>query len=178
VAAGLGAVLGDGLIALCAAMGVGAISSAVKEYRHLIQAVGGLTLIAFGAQLYLTRPRFETHEPADLANESLSEFFRDIPHTFALTITNPATVLGLFAIFGGVSSFVEVESTIDALTMVAAIMGGSLAWWLVLSELVGRIRHKIAPEQLQLINRGAGILLFGFGGLLAGELLLKFGRVL
>ena len=38
------------------------------------------------------------------------------PYTIAVLCT-------LIAIFGGVSSFVEVESYIDALTMVAAIMG-------------------------------------------------------
>jgi len=60
VAAGLGAVLGDGLIAFCAAMGVGAISGAVQDYRTAIQVVGGLALLAFGAKLYATRLRIET----------------------------------------------------------------------------------------------------------------------
>src|ERR1700686_2006895 len=42
-------------------------------------------------------------------SETLRDFVWDIPQTFFLTITNPGAVLGLFAIFGGVSSFVEVE---------------------------------------------------------------------
>ncbi len=126
VAAGLGAVLGDGLIALFAALGVGAISGAVKDYRTAIQIVGGLALAGFGLKLFLAGPRVEMLHPKYADNATLKDFAWDIPQTFFLTITNPGAVLGLFAIFGGVSTFVEVKSHVDALTMVAAIMGGSL----------------------------------------------------
>lgn len=171
VAAGTGAVLGDGLIALCAAMGVGAISGAIKDYRNAIQLVGGIALIGFGARLYLAQPRIITGGE-DEQPHSYSEFLRDTPKTFFLTITNPGAVLGLFAIFGGVSSFVEVDSTVDALTMVAAIVAGSLTWWVLLSSLIGRIRHRFAIARLQQINSIAGILLIGFGTVLVGELVL------
>src|SRR5690606_35206594 len=60
VAAGTGAVLGDGLIALCAAMGVGAISGAIEDYRNAIQFIGGLALVGFGVKLYFTLPRVIT----------------------------------------------------------------------------------------------------------------------
>ena len=173
IAAGLGAVLGDGLIALFASLGVGAISGAVQYHRTLIQVVGGLALGAFGLKLYLTRPPLEGVSPIDDSATSLKDFAWDIPQTFFLTITNPGAVLGLFAIFGGVSTFVEVKSNIDALTMVAAIMGGSLAWWVALSNLIGRVRHRLNFERLKQINQIAGILLIGFGGILIGEMVMK-----
>ncbi|MGD9785911.1 MAG: LysE family translocator [Hyphomicrobiaceae bacterium] len=173
VAAGLGAVLGDGLIALFAALGVGAISSTVSDYRTAIQIVGGLALALFGLKLYLTKPRLDMLHPSHAENASLKDFAWDIPQTFFLTITNPGAVLGLFAIFGGVSTFVEVKSYVDALTMVAAIMGGSLAWWIGLSHLIGRIRHKLTGERLGLVNRIAGFLLIVFGGVLVAEMIFK-----
>jgi threonine/homoserine/homoserine lactone efflux protein len=101
-----------------------------------------------------------------------------VPKTFFLTVTNPGAVFGLIAIFGGVSSFVEVRSTIDALTMVAAIMGGSLAWWVCLSLLIGSIRHKVELKRVKQINMVAGALLIGFGALLVGEIALKAGQFL
>jgi threonine/homoserine/homoserine lactone efflux protein len=58
IAAGLGAMLGDGLIALCAALGVGAISGAVAYHRVTIQVLGGLVLVVFGLKLYFATPRF------------------------------------------------------------------------------------------------------------------------
>ena len=41
MAAGLGIMLGDGLIALGAALGVNAISGAIRQYRTAIQIIGG-----------------------------------------------------------------------------------------------------------------------------------------
>ncbi len=176
IAAGLGAVLGDGLIALSAALGVGAISGAIEYHRSSIQVVGGLALLAFGAKLYLAPPRLEALNPDIEQRATLRDYAWDIPQTFFLTITNPGAVLGLFAIFGGVSTFVEVHSYIDALTMVASIMGGSLMWWIGLANLIGRVRHRLDPGLLAQMNRVAGILLMGFGVLLVGEIVFSFLR--
>jgi threonine/homoserine/homoserine lactone efflux protein len=172
IAAGLGAMLGDGLVALCAALGVGAISGAVQYHRMTIQVLGGLVLVAFGARLFFATPRIVPMAMGARA-ETLRDFVWDIPQTFLLTITNPGAVLGLFAIFGGVSSFVEVESYVDALTIVAAVMGGSFLWWFSLSHLIGRFRHLLNEQRLRLINQITGLLLLGFGVLLIGEVLLK-----
>jgi threonine/homoserine/homoserine lactone efflux protein len=172
IAAGLGAMLGDGLVALCAALGVGAISGAVQYHRMTIQVLGGLVLVAFGARLFFATPRIVPMAMGARA-ETLRDFVWDIPQTFLLTITNPGAVLGLFAIFGGVSTFVEVESYVDALTIVAAVMGGSFLWWFSLSHLIGRFRHLLNEQRLQLINKITGLLLLGFGVLLIGEVLLK-----
>ena len=84
--------------------------------------------------------------------------------------------MGLVAIFGGVSTFVEVHSTADVLLMVAAIMTGSLAWWVGLSNLISRHRHRIDATRLGTINRVAGILLAIFGGLLLAECVCKGGH--
>jgi threonine/homoserine/homoserine lactone efflux protein len=172
IAAGLGAMLGDGLVALCAALGVGAISGAVQYHRMTIQVLGGLVLIAFGARLVFAAPRVVPMAMGS-RSETLRDFVWDIPQTFILTITNPGAVLGLFAIFGGVSTFVEVESYIDALTIVAAVMGGSFLWWFGLSHLIGRFRHLLNERRLRLINQVTGLLLLGFGVLLVGEVVLK-----
>jgi threonine/homoserine/homoserine lactone efflux protein len=172
IAAGLGAMLGDGLVALCAALGVGAISGAVQYHRMTIQVLGGLVLIAFGARLVFAAPRVVPMAMGS-RSETLRDFVWDIPQTFVLTITNPGAVLGLFAIFGGVSTFVEVESYIDALTIVAAVMGGSFLWWLGLSHLIGRFRHLLNERRLRLINQVTGLMLLGFGVLLVGEVVLK-----
>ncbi len=173
VAAGIGSVLGDGLIALCAGLGVGAVAGAVQSHRSIIELVGGLAFIAFGLKLYLTAPRVSMTVDADFENAKLRDFAWDIPQTFFLTITNPGAVLGLFAIFGGVSTFVEVKSTVDVLLMVAAIMIGSLAWWITLSNFISRHRHRIDGHKLHTVNRIAGILLIGFGGILLVEAVLK-----
>lgn len=170
VAAGLGAVLGDGLIALSAAMGVGAVSGAVAYHRTAIQLVGGLVLIAFGWRLYVTHPQLEGASPNGARSASVLAYLWDIPKTFILTITNPGAVLGLFAIFGGISTFVEVTGPVEALLMVGAVMFGSLCWWVGLSYVVARLRSRLSLDRLVLINKIAAIALVIFGAVLIGEI--------
>ena len=175
VAAGAGAVLGDGLIALSAALGVGAISGAVKYHRTAIQLVGGLALIVFGVRLYLSAPR-AVDEYTENGPLSLADYLWDVPKSFLLTITNPGAVLGLVAIFGGIGTFVELRGSLDALVLVAAVVAGSLSWWVFLSGVVSRIKHRLEVREIGRINRIAGICLVGFGCLLIGEIALWIGR--
>jgi threonine/homoserine/homoserine lactone efflux protein len=171
MAAGLGIMLGDGLIALGAAMGVNAISGAIQGYLPVIQILGGLALLGAGFKLYRTEPTLTTDMQAEKA--TLWDYVWDIPQAFFLTITNPIAVLSLVAIFGGVSSFVEVKSHIDALTMVAAIMGGSFCYWFVVSQRISQVRHRLDKVRLGQFNRIAGLVLIGFGLVLIGEMAIK-----
>ena len=171
--AGLGAVLGDGLIALLAALGVGQITGAIGRYRDLIQLVGGVVLAAFGVMLSRSTPHFVQEAPARAEWATLRDHIWDVPKTFLLTITNPGAVLGLVAIFGGVSSFVDVQSTPQALWLVATIVAGSMMWWVFLSAMVGRIRHRVTETRLKQINHAAGLMLVLLGVLMVGELAAK-----
>ena len=177
IAAGLGAVLADGVIALLAAMGVGAITGAVSRYRDAIQLVGGVVIVGFGVALSLTQPRVDPAARGNGEWSSLPSYLWDVPKTFLITVTNPGAVLGLIAIFGGISSFVEVRSTYQALWMVASIMAGSLLWWISLSTLIGRIGRRVSLRRLRQINIAAGVLLLVFGVILLGELVFKAMRL-
>lgn len=177
VVAGMGAVLADGFIALLAALGVGAVTGLVEGHRTIIQLVGGLVLLGFGLRLMHAEPELAMDQiisdhPRVLRNVFL-ELIWDLPTAFFMTVTNPAAVLGLFAIFGGVSTFVELRGTGEALIMVGAIMAGSLGWWIGLSAGIGLIRHRISVRWLGRINFGAGVLLIAFAAVLVGELIYK-----
>ena len=171
IAAGLGAVLGDGLIALCAALGVGAISGAIEYHRAVHPGRGRPGADRLSAPSSISRRRGSRRSiPTSTQRATLRDYAWDIPQTFFLTITNPGAVLGLFAIFGGVSTFVEVHSYVDALTMVASIMGGSLMWWIALANLIGRVRHRLDARLLGADEPRRRLLLMGFGVLLVGEI--------
>jgi threonine/homoserine/homoserine lactone efflux protein len=163
-AAGLGAVLGDGLLAAIAAFSVTAISDVMDAYSGWIQFIGGLLLIVFGVALLFTRPALTI--PVGQKSHLL-EHTGIIPQTFFLTVTNPGAILGMAAMIGGLGSLIGGLNTyLEALLLVAAVMGGSLLWWLGLSELIATIRHKLTEERLKLINRIAGGVLVAFGLLL------------
>jgi threonine/homoserine/homoserine lactone efflux protein len=186
-AAGVGAVLADGLIASVAAFGITAISGIMARYRQEIQLIGGLVMIAFGAKLFTAKPTLrmptrtswsQLRRIVDWVPESLRpalrfQIWRILPHasvipqTFFLTITNPGAILGLFAIFGGLGSVIGgFDSYLEALILVASVMVGSLFWWAGLSRLIDTLRDRITENRLKLINQIAGVMLFAFGGLL------------
>src|SRR4029077_5480646 len=56
LAAGIGALLGDGLLAAVAAFSVTAISDVMIAYSGMIQFLGGILLIVFGIGLLFTPP--------------------------------------------------------------------------------------------------------------------------
>ena len=47
--------------------------------------------------------------------------------------------------------------------LVAAVMAGSAIWWAGLSLLVGGLRDRMNDRMLDLINRGSGLMILGFG---------------
>ena len=161
LAAGLGAVIGDGLLAAIAAFSVTAISDAMSAYSGWIKLIGGVLLVGFGLTLLVTRPALAI--PVGQKSHLL-EHTGIIPQTFFLTVTNPGAVLGMAAMIGGLGSLIGGLNTyLEALLLVAAVMGGSLLWWLGLSELIATIRHKLTEGRLKLINRIAGAVLIAFG---------------
>jgi threonine/homoserine/homoserine lactone efflux protein len=161
LAAGIGAVIGDGMLAAIAAFSVTAISDAMYSYSGWIQLIGGCLLVVFGVALLFTRPAMTI--PVGQKSHLL-EHTGIIPQTFFLTVTNPGAILGMAAMIGGLGSLIGGLNTyLEALLLVAAVMGGSLLWWLGLSELIATIRHKLTESRLKLINRIAGAVLIAFG---------------
>ena len=170
VIAGLGAVLGDGLIALSAALSFGVIAEGIEHNRVVIQMIGGIVLFAFGWHLYRSPPPTNGANTQQNENGGTRLHLWDIPKSFLLTVTNPGAVLGLFAIYGGISTYVGIETYVERLLLVAAIMGGSLCWWFGLASFVARVRHGLSEKRLTQINILAGLALVAFGALLLGEL--------
>ena len=167
LAAGLGAVLGDGLLAAVAAFSMTAISDLMIAYSGPIQLFGGALLIVFGIGLLFARPMLMV---APGQKSHLWDHWGIIPQTFFLTISNPGAILGMLALIGGFDTYLK------ALLLVASVMGGSLLWWLGLSELIATIRHRLTESRLKLINRISGGVLIAFGVvLLFNELVLGWG---
>ena len=171
LAAGLGAVLGDGVLAAVGAFSIAAISDVMLAYGDTIQLVGGALLVAFGFALLLRRPVMTTppHERSHILDH-----MGIIPQTFILTVTNPGAVLGMAAMIGGLGSLIGgLNTNLEALILVAAVMGGSFLWWLGLSELIATVRHKLTDSRLKMINSIAGFILLGFGVALIVEIGLR-----
>ena len=80
-----------------------------------------------------------------------------------LTLTNPMTILSFTAIFAGIGFGGGQNGLHLAGWLVGGVFSGSLLWWVLLSSLVGRFRHRLDSAAFRLINRASGIILLGFG---------------
>jgi threonine/homoserine/homoserine lactone efflux protein len=161
LAAGLGSILCDGVVAMVAAAGITAISTAITTYKPQLKIFGGLVMIGFGLFMLLAQRRPSTATMS--ASLTDAGIFWTIPQTFLLTITNPGAVLGMFAVFGSVGTAYGINSFNSATGLVLGIVLGGLIWWSLLSLMVSLLRDKIAPRHLAMISRFASLALMVFG---------------
>jgi len=158
---GVGAVLGDGLFAAIAAFSITSISTVIIENSQWIEVAGGVFLIGLGVRGFLAQT---TLKPAP-ETLGLTGNTALVGTTFFMTITNPAMILGFAAFFGSAGNLVRLpQDYFTAAVLVAAVMAGSLLWWVFLAGVMHRFRTSIGAKAIATVNRISGfvIALFGF----------------
>ena len=156
IVSGLGAALADSLYGAVAAFGLTALSGLLLTYSDGLRLGGGLFLLYLGGKTFVARPT------AIACGSDAAGRLRDFSSALFLTLTNPMTILSFTAIFAGLG-FGGQSSIHVAGWLVGGVFSGSMLWWVVLSSLVGRFRHRLGSAALRLINRASGIILLGFG---------------
>jgi threonine/homoserine/homoserine lactone efflux protein len=157
-AAGLGAATADALYGAVAAFGLTLVSSALIGQRVWLQAVGGVFLCYLGVRTWMAAPA--TAASATRRGPGLVIAWGT---TFALTVTNPTTILSFAAIFAGLGLGGGAGGYGSASIMVLGVFLGSAFWWLLLSTAVGFLRSSITPAHLRWVNRGAAAVITIFG---------------
>lgn len=167
-ATGLGAAVADTVYGTIGVLGVAAVSDVIDAERFWLELGGGLFLILFGIHLGLKKPSVQNGE-GDIPMSLWADFLK----TLFLTLANPSTILTFMAIFAGVPGTSESDLA-RAPAIVFGVFLGSTLWWLVLTQGVGFIRHRISERALIRMNWSAGILLVAFGGYTLGHLALQW----
>ena len=174
-ASGMGGVLGDGIFATISAFGLSWAAQLIEGYSVAIELVGGLMMLFFGwhaIKAGLPPDRMAAESPLDPERaRDGGSLFRAIASTFALTITNPATLLFFTGMFAGVGSFAGSSGDFaDARLIVLGVILGSAAWWLVLTTVIGLFHARIDGDRVLAINRISGFLVALFGLAVLGNL--------
>lgn len=158
LAAGLGAVMADGLFAAVAAFGITAVSGFIEGHSVWLQVIGGVLLIAFGIRTARAHPHL------DASADEVASLSRTAFATFGMTITNPATVLGFLALFGSLGDWAPKPGDWLAAGMfVVGVVAGGSSWWLIVATTVAALRDRMTDRTLARINLVAGALLVSFG---------------
>lgn len=166
---GLGAATADTVFGVIAGFGLTIVRDFMLHYQDWFGIAGGLFLVYLGGRALRTE---DLTEPEPLAGEA---HFGAYASTFALTITNPITILAFAAIFAkvGISQsglYWEVGA------LVAGVFAGSLVWWLGLSFGIAGLRRVFGTVSLTWLNRISGVILAGSGLSLLILSLLAFVR--
>jgi threonine/homoserine/homoserine lactone efflux protein len=165
---GMGAATADAMFGIIAGFGLTVISDWLFDYQDWLRVAGAAFLLYIGISAFFHDPLNRTQSQRD--PESL---VADFASTFALTITNPITILAFLAIFAGIG-FAGGQATLgSAAILVLGVWFGSLIWWAGLVTCAGLLRLSFRHDHLVWINRGSGGILVLSGVGLLGSLLFE-----
>ncbi len=166
---GVGAATADALFGVIAAFGLTFVSDWLLGWEGWLRAAGGVYLLYSGGAALLSEPQDKIAEQSDP-----DTLFRDFASAFALTITNPVTILVFLAIFAALGLGGGAQATLmRAAFLVLGVWAGSFLWWLALALGIGLFRRAIEPRHLAWISRASGIILFATGAALIATVVLE-----
>lgn len=158
---GIGTAVADAVYAALAATGfamlardLGAVGAV--PVQRLLQWAGALFIAWLGWRTFASAPAMASAD-APIQGRPLRLF----AITFALTLSNPATILSFAALFAGLGLAAE-PGFGAAVSAVAGVFIGSLLWWALLSGGIAALRHRVGIEMRRWINRSAGLVLILF----------------
>lgn len=140
MATGLGAACADAVYGLLGAIGIASIVMGFPMLTVFLQIGGGLFLVWLARAMFRTRPREDAQRSAPVS------ITRAFATTFALTLSNPTTILSFVAMFAALGSSVAASHAAPWLApamMVAGVFVGSACWWLALSGVSARLSARI-----------------------------------
>lgn len=161
---GLGAAMGDTVFAVVTGFGLTVIAQLIRGYSAYLELIGGGMLLYFGIHTYLSKVEARLVDKIAVREKGTSSLFRAMASTFALTVTNPATLLGFAALFAGLGGLAGGHpNLISAAFVVIGVASGSALWWLVLTTIVGLFHASINDTVMSIINKGSGVAITCFG---------------
>jgi threonine/homoserine/homoserine lactone efflux protein len=132
----------------------------------VLQLAGAGLLIFYGLRvfIYATPPEIMRNPDGSIQRGSVGDLAAAFASTFALTITNPATMVGFAASFAGLRAIVNYqESAIATWLLVLSVLVGSALWWLVVTAITGIFHQTIEHGTLKRMNQASGLLIFATG---------------
>jgi threonine/homoserine/homoserine lactone efflux protein len=169
--AGLGAALGDGIFAVVAGFGVKWVFDAIQDMGVVLKLASAAILMFYGLRvfIYATPPEIMRNPDGSIQSGSAGDLAAAFASTFALTITNPATMVGFATTFAAFREVVDFQSnSVATLILIAAVFGGSTLWWFVVTAITGIFHQTIEHGTLKRMNQGSGLLIFLTGATLLG----------
>lgn len=150
---GLGAASADAVFGAVGAFGLSAITQVFVSLATPLALCGALFLGWMGMKLLRAPPVSRAASAPDTVAPG-----RAFISVFALTLTNPMTILSFVAVFAAIGGQLNPEAG-ASVVMVLGVFAGSALWWLGLALAVAALRHRISARAMKFINKAAGTFL-------------------
>lgn len=155
LATGLGAAFADAVYGAIGAFGVSGLIAWLLSLRIWLGLFGGGFLLWLAWRI-ATKPtvRRAAGQPPT------GTLVRYVSGTFALTLSNPTTIVSFMAVFGALAG--RAPST-SPWVMVMGVLTGSALWWLILSTGVSWLRDRFDERWQRAVNLCSAGLLAALG---------------
>lgn len=154
---GLGSSAADLLYACAGVFGITLVSEFLIQYQRPIGLLGGGLIAMLGIHIFRQRPR-NRHRESTQAKLPLC-----FATSFAIAITNPATVLSFLMAFTAFE-ITGNQTAAQSVQLLAGILLGTLCWWSVLAGVTAIFRERVNDRVYQFLNRLLGCLMVVFAG--------------
>ncbi|MBD5307743.1 MAG: LysE family transporter [Bacteroides sp.] len=155
---GLGASLSDMIYCLLTGFGLSFVSDFISTHQTLLQLLGSLVLLIYGIYLFRTKP-VKRVQPPHVNLRTNTTYWRDFLTGFLLTFSNPLIlffIVGLFTRF----NFLDLPQwPIHHIIGYTCIAAGAVAWWLFVTYLIDKVRHKFTMNTMKKLNRVIAVLI-------------------
>lgn len=150
---GIGAALSDIIYALITGYGMSFVMDFINNERNMfiLQLIGSAMLLVFGIMTWVSDPRRSFRRTTNKKGTLVHNFVT----SFLLTFSNPLIIflfIALFARFAFVIPSHPLEQTVGY----AAIVGGALLWWFLLTYFVDKVRTRFEVKGVRILNRVIG----------------------
>ncbi len=171
---GAGAAMSDILYALLTGYGLSLVLPLTSPHTIFwIKLAGSAMLLAFGIYMYRTGPRVTVHPESKTKGTLLRNFIT----SFFITLCNPAIIFLFIALFNMLAPFAGTGNSVDAIAGYAAIVGGAMAWWVVLTYVINKMRNSFGERGITRINRTIGCAVMVISVVYAAMTLLGFSLI-
>ncbi len=151
---GTGAAFADTFYAVLAGFGVSLISNFLHTYQLYFRIIGGAILLFLGIHMFVSNPVNQFRSTQKKRN-----FVGYFISTFALTISNPITIIFFGAVF---AAFATTSTNFETLLLILGVFSGAIAWWFTIVSITNIFRNKIKIRNLYWINKITSVLIMIF----------------
>lgn len=168
LAAVMAAGLCDSLLIIAGAVGVSAVLAGVPGLRPTLLAAGVVLLVFLGVRSFRT----EIVEEDTLRQGQGLPLRTVVSRTASVSLLNPHAILDTVGVLGAA---IAAQQSGQRVVFASGTLTASWVWFLILALTASLLRRFLTPRRRQWIDRGSGVILLLFAGLLIVELINDLG---